>query len=72
MTKNELIEIVKETLPYIDKIESIVIQMMNEYYKDGAISDDDLYFLSDMAKLSRTYGNLVDQLPEVLKDEEPS
>ena len=68
MTKDEVKQIVDGALVEVDKIEKLTVDMISELYKDGNIKNEDLYFLTELCKLTRTYGDLIYQLPDVIPD----
>jgi hypothetical protein len=48
----------------LNEIENRLIAKQSEMNNAEGISDDDFYFLNDMLRLTRSYGNLI---PEILK-----
>lgn len=48
----------------LEELENRLIYQLNELNDTVGITDDDLYFISDMLSLTRSYSNL---LPELLK-----
>jgi hypothetical protein len=71
MKKDVVQKIVDEAIKSIDDIENICVELLNEQYDDGKMSDEDLYFLTTMLSLTRQYGNMVyNDLPELVKEDE--
>lgn len=48
----------------LNEIENRLIAKQSEMNNAEGISDNDFYFLNDMIRLTRSYGNLI---PEILK-----
>ena len=71
MKKDVAQKIVDEAIKSIDDIENICVELLNEQYDDGKMSDEDLYFLTTMLSLTRQYGNMVyNDLPALVKEDE--
>ena len=59
-------ELVKQTVDNVDKIEDLIITMIHTLNAKNKLTNDrDLYFLSDMLQLTRSYGNLLEELPKI-------
>lgn len=70
MKKDVVQKIVDEAIKSIDDIENICVELLNEQYDDGKMSDEDLYFLTTMLSLTRQYGNMVyNDLPALVKED---
>lgn len=68
--KQENINKIKETYKNIKEIEEIIVDLIGHLSEDGPIENDsDLYFLTEMLSLSRTYGNLLLELPLINGEE---
>lgn len=65
MNKEER-KLVDSTVSNLDKIEDLIIEKIKNLNDNGDLNNDsDLYFLADMLRLTRSYANLLEELPKI-------
>lgn len=65
-------DLIKNTINNVDKVEDLIITMIYSMNGQNKLDfDDDLYFLSDMLKLTRSYGNLLEELSKIGDEPQP-